>query len=43
VRRFSARAVQAALDRLRAVFDELSSVYYGSLDEYFTRADDARA
>lgn len=37
-RRFSARAVRAALERLRTVFDELNVVYYGSLDDYFARA-----
>lgn len=42
-RRFSARAVKAALDRLRAVFDDLDFVYYGSLEEYFARAATASA
>jgi hypothetical protein len=37
-RRFSPRAVKAALDRLRAVFDDLNFVYYGSLEDYFVRA-----
>jgi hypothetical protein len=37
-RRFSARAVRAALDRLHGVFDDLNFVYYGSLDDYFARA-----
>jgi hypothetical protein len=40
-RRFSARAVRAALDRLWSVFEDLNFVYYGSLESYFTRASTA--
>ena len=37
-RRFSTRAVRTTLDRLSGVFERLNFVYYGSLEDYFTRA-----
>jgi hypothetical protein len=42
-RRFSARAVRAALERLWSVFEDLNFVYYGSLESYFMRASTANA
>jgi rubrerythrin len=37
-RRFSARAVKAAHERLQATFDQLTVIYYGGIHEYFARA-----
>jgi hypothetical protein len=37
-RRFSARAVNAALERLQQVFEEQNVLYYGALQEYFSEA-----
>jgi hypothetical protein len=37
-RRFSPRAVRAAHERLEEAFEQLTTVYYAGLQEYFTRA-----
>src|SRR5438093_10815947 len=37
-RRFSPRAVAATRDRLEAVYRDMDALYYGALQEYFTRA-----
>ena len=36
-RRFSARAVKTAHERLQATFDELTVIYYGGIHDYFAR------
>ncbi len=37
-RRFSARAVERTMERLDELFSQLSFVYYGALEDYFSRA-----
>jgi hypothetical protein len=39
-KRFSRRAVHAAMERLEHVLEQLGLVYYGALQEYFDRAAD---